>query len=124
MSIFEKVVLTWEGRQYTIPPTRILQCIAKIEEVITLVELNRYVLAGTAPLARLAQAYGAVLRHAGANVADDEVYVAMFSGSGQQERAAQANNTLLLLMVPQSAIDKATPQEGTEGKAQATSPTS
>ena len=66
MSIFEEVVLSWDGVEYKIDPERVMGAIAKVEEIITLRELSEYAQKGDAPMAKLAMAFASVLRYAGA----------------------------------------------------------
>nr|WP_258868109.1 hypothetical protein [Alkalilimnicola ehrlichii] len=101
---FEDITLDWKGRSYTIPANDVMMAIAKIEDVITIAELDRFSQRGTAPVARLAQAFAAILRHAGARVNDDEVYASMFEGGATQARIMEATNTLLTLMLPPAAL--------------------
>jgi hypothetical protein len=92
--------LKWGEREYTIPPNRVLQAIAKVEDHVTLVELHTYGLNNTAPLAKLSMAFGALLRHAGADVSDDQVYTAMFKSGEMQKNMVNAVQTMLMLMIP------------------------
>lgn len=111
MNGFEEVRITWKDREYRIPPDQVMRCIAKIEDIITLTELQRYSEAKTIPFAKIALAFGAVLRHAGAQVNDFEVYRAMFSEAldaedkpldegGKYLVAVEAVHKLMVLMLP------------------------
>jgi hypothetical protein len=104
MALFDPVTLHWDGRVYSIPPNRVLGAIARVEDTVTLYELYGYSKRGTAPLAKLATAFGGLLRYAGANVEDDAVYVGMFSSADNQNAVTTALNVLLSLMVPKSAL--------------------
>lgn len=98
MSVFDDITLTWKGESYTIPSDRVMGAIARIEDRITLVELER---AGwNVPLSKISQGYGTALRYAGCRVTDDEVYAAMFEDSDTVSTAKQAIDTLLMLMMP------------------------
>jgi len=100
MAIFEEIRLSWNGREYKIPPDRVMQAIAKIEDHVTLVELHTYGLNGTAPLAKLSMAYAALLQHAGADVNADDVYASMFVSGEMQKNMIDATQTMLMLMIP------------------------
>lgn len=100
MAIFEEVKLTWNGRDFVIPPDQVLPCIAKVEDVLTLAQLWRAMERQALPLAKLAQAYGMVLRHAGAVVSDEDVYAALFTSGEMQARARDAVLTLQVMMIP------------------------
>lgn len=105
MSIFEEVTLSWNGEEYKIPPDRIMGAIAKIEDVITLKELSDYAVKGDAPLAKMAIAYAAVLRYAGAKVNEAEVYSAMFD-LGNNMNILTCINALLTMMIPPKKEDE------------------
>ena len=115
MSIFEDIKLTWDGRDHVIPANRVMGAIARIEDVVTLGELQRYGEKQAAPLAKVAMAYGAVLRYAGASVTDDEVYAGIFSGEGpnNHESILTSIYTLLAMMVPPEAMQKSAEEKDT-----------
>src|SRR5687767_11965225 len=100
---FDNVVFNWRDKEYRIPANRMLGAIARIEEVITMGNLGLQVERGTPPVAKVAQAYAAVLRYAGARVTDDDVYCGMFAETNPKQAVAAAINTLFGIMVPPSA---------------------
>lgn len=107
---FDDYKLSWGDTEYIIPARQIMGAIAKVEQVITLSELQVYFVRGAAPLSLLAQAYGAVLRYAGAKVEDADVYAGMFGNGADDDAATNAAATvktclfgLLELMVPPAA---------------------
>jgi len=102
MSVFAEVKLNWEGREYVIPPDRVLGAIASVEEFITLNELAQKMRKNAPPLATLAKAYAALLRYAGAKIDDDAVYAGMFVAGGGEVVTAVA--ALLGLMIPPSLL--------------------
>jgi len=110
--MFEPYELRWRGTTYQIPANRMLGAIASAEEVITLAELARAMQQSAPPLTRIARAYGAVLRYAGAKVTDEEVYIGMFEDPGADVLAAASG--LLALMVPPNAAERAQ-RKGGEG---------
>ncbi|MEL7513672.1 MAG: hypothetical protein AAGK03_03595 [Pseudomonadota bacterium] len=79
MKGFEPVTLTWGEDRYTVPPERQLALIAEIEDALADNSGTPAVIALTArrspSYARIAAAYGAALRYAGAGVSNDEVYL-------------------------------------------------
>lgn len=117
MAVFEEVALKWGGREYKIAPDSIMRLLAQIEEVVTMADLYRYSTQGRPPLAKLSTAFGMALRHAGAQVSDEEVYAGMFEGGGKdvQMRVFNSVQTLLALMIPPSAL-AASVEEGAAGK--------
>jgi hypothetical protein len=125
MAIFEEIRLRWDGREFVVTPDRVMACIAKIEDHITLVELKGYAERGTAPLGKLASAFAAVLRHAGARVTDEEVYAGMFRSGAMQTQCKVAIETLLLMMIPpQSLQDAVAGEDAPTGKVRAAAPSS
>lgn len=99
--IFDPVTLTWKGADYEVAPDRIMGLIARIEEIVTLSEIHGAAQKGGMPLAKLAMAYGACLRYAGARVEDAEVYASFFA-TGNAEAIPNAVQALLMMMVPPS----------------------
>lgn len=122
MAVFEEVKLTWKGREYSIPPDQVLRLIAKVEDIIPFAELAS-ISPRKVPFARIAAAYGAMLRHAGAAVTDEEVYEGMWAGGGKDLKrlAVTAVLTLQALMVPPAALreqaTKAKKDAATSGRA-------
>jgi len=113
MPVFEKVELEWKGKTYTIPPRRVLEAIARIEDHVTMEQLSS--IAERPRLAQLSRAYAAALEVAGARVNADEVYEALFTGD---DRIAPAILGLLVMMLPPAARKKIEgPPEGDQGNA-------
>ena len=104
MSVFDDIRLHWQGRDYVIRSNRVMGAIARIEDHLTIAELQQYSERNTAPLAKIAMAYGAVLRYAGARVDDDEVYEGLFAADDSSEVIMASLQTLLTMMVPPSAL--------------------
>tara|TARA_R110000868_G_scaffold32425_3_gene117958 strand:- start:1261 stop:1656 length:396 start_codon:yes stop_codon:yes gene_type:complete len=113
-AVFDDVTFEWAGNNYTIPARRLLGAIARVEGVVTIAELMQTQVArGTVKLAVLAQAFGEVLRYAGAKVTDDEVYVGLFASpaNGGAGNAQGALAALVTLMVPPSVRSAAAADE-------------
>lgn len=117
MPVFEDVKLAWKGGELVIPPERVLRAIVLVEDVLTLGELGRCMVSGTLPLARIASAYGVLLRYAGAKVTDDEVYEGMFAKSEMQQQAMRAVFALQQLMIPPEHLRKPAPEKPPAGTA-------
>lgn len=67
----KSITLSFKGQTYTIPESRAFEAGAVVEEVVTLAEMSQW---GNAPkFFKLARAFGALLRFAGARVSDTEV---------------------------------------------------
>lgn len=99
MAIFDDIKLAWGDKEYVIPANRVMGAIATIEETITVSEL--VMMQGRkVKLSRLAEAYAAVLRYAGAvEVTPDDVYEGMFTGGGAAPIGA-AVATLVAIALP------------------------
>jgi hypothetical protein len=95
MSTFDDLKLVWSGNTYVVPARQMLEAIARVEDVITLHELSVYLQRDTAPIGRLARAYASVLRCAGAEVTDEQVYRYMF-GDGTESLVRTRNLVTLL----------------------------
>lgn len=106
MDIFEDKRFAWDGVDYVIPARSVLEAIARVEQHVTLAELLSYGTRRTIPAARLAFAYGELIRFAGGDVTDDEVYAGMFAAMvGAPEHAGAivtACAGLIQLLVPKS----------------------
>lgn len=114
MSIFEQITVKWKEKVYHIPPDQVMQLIAKVENVVTLSELSACAQNKTLPLAKLSQAFGIVLRHAGASVSDEEVYGGMFEGGDMAINAQAAVSAILVMMIPPEYIRRT--EERAKGK--------
>lgn len=104
MGVFDDVKITWQGRTYVIPANQVLGAIARVEEVISLRDLVEATNGRDMQFARTSQAFGAVLRYAGATVDDDEVYAGMLSGGDAVAASLAALNLLLALMLPPTIV--------------------
>lgn len=105
--IFKPITFEWVGVKYTIPADKILPIVADIETKITFMELASTMQnQKKVPIATLSMVYGMVLRYAGAQVSDNEVYAGMFANSDENTLAA-AMQTLMLMMMPPGVMDQA-----------------
>jgi hypothetical protein len=120
MSIFEPVVLTWNGAEHTVAADKVMGLIARVEDIITLPEINN-ILSGksNAPFAKLASAYSAALSYAGAQVITEDVYRTFF-GADAKANVPMVLHGLLMMMVPPVAIQEDYPaKESKPGKRKA-----
>lgn len=89
MKGFEPVTLTWQGEKFTVPADGQLMLVAAIEDALAGASGQQAITVLTKPggpsYVRLAQAYGAALRHAGANVTDDEIYLSIMSAFAESD---------------------------------------
>jgi len=91
---FDDVSLSWQGQSFTVPANKQMMLIAKIEDALggdggqqAMTVLFRR---EGPPMSRLAMAFGAALRHAGAKVSDDEVYLSIQSDLVNKSKKDQA----------------------------------
>lgn len=78
---FEDVTLGWQGQSYVVPASNQMMLISKIEDALSgdsgQQALSILFRREGPPYSRLAAAFGAALRHAGARVTDGEVYLSI-----------------------------------------------
>jgi len=94
MQGFEPVTLTWQGTENTVPAERQMLLIAKIEDALIGDSGKQAISVLFAkegpPHSRLAMAFGAALRHAGAAVSDDAVYLSIQDDIANKSKAQKA----------------------------------
>lgn len=104
MKGFEPVTLSWDGQDYTVQPEGQLMLIAKIEDALAGESGQHAIHVLTRPggpsYVRLAQAFGAALRHAGADVTDDEIYLSIMEDFASQRAdvAVKVQGAILALL--------------------------
>lgn len=98
--MFNDVSLFWKGKEYKVPPNKMMGLIGGIEEYFTHEKLI-YIITSISiasekskidnlealkhldiPRVKMAQAYGYALRYAGANATDEEVWSSLFGEDG------------------------------------------
>jgi hypothetical protein len=87
MPIFQDIALPWRGKDYTIAGNSVTRAIAAMEEVLTLTELYHFKQRGSPPFAKLARAYALLLKFAGAEADENEVFARMLSDAEAQQSA-------------------------------------
>ena len=102
---FQPVTLTWKGARFTVAPEDQLRLIAEIEDALRDQRTGAPAIAvltrkGGPSYGRLAPAYGAALRYAGADVTDDEVYLSIAErlGDGDPTVAIETQSACLGLL--------------------------
>lgn len=95
--IYPEVSIEWAGANYSTKAT--FKIINKIEQTVSLAGLVTRVQSGDVPLSHLATVYGNLLRGAGVNVSDEEVFASMYgadtdSGLSQEDIVALAGSAL------------------------------
>lgn len=123
LGAFEDVKLSWRGQVYTVPANRQMMLIAKIEDALSgdsgqqaLTVLFRK---EGPPYSRLAAAFAAALRHAGASVTDEDVYLSIqrdLIAKSKTEKTASIQSAIFALLSiispPATASLKTTPETG------------
>lgn len=112
----QDVTLTWDGREYVIPETNLFRALQKVEDHLTLYEIVTHSARGSVPMAKLAGAYCALLRHAGARVQEMDVFRVVQRDPNQ---AAELTQCLLMMLAPPDELDITGGEE--EGKTTAAS---
>jgi hypothetical protein len=79
-AIFRKVAMRWQGAEYEIKPT--MGLINDIEQKISLSLTAQRMAAGQPPLSHIAVIAGTMLRSAGCKVTDEDIYLEISTGSG------------------------------------------
>jgi len=83
-----KVILQWAGRNYVVPEQKAFRLAAAVEDVVSLPELQAAAKRGA--FRKIALAYAAMLKFAGATVTEDEVIAKMFGDLQAAKEAGQA----------------------------------
>jgi hypothetical protein len=107
MKGFEDVTLAWRDEVYTIPAKRQMMLIAELEDILQKRDGTPAVavLLSNPGWAKLAMAFGAALRYAGAKVSDDEIYLSITQNIADGDfsemmRMREATLGLLSIMAP------------------------
>jgi len=128
MQGFEDVKVSWKGADYTIRATAMMPLVAKMEDILSGDSGKpavQVLTTGNGPsVPRLSMAYAAALRHAGASVSDDEVYLSIINDFAQGNadvatKIQMAIHALLAIMAPPIAIAMAADFDDDEKKNQA-----
>jgi hypothetical protein len=96
----DTITLTWNDRKFFIPRDKVMRARQVIENEYSLKELATHAQEGNPHLVRLSVAYGSLLRFAGAQVDDEDVYDGMFAEG--VNLGSVAADTLLQILIPES----------------------
>lgn len=118
MQGFEDVTLGWKGESFTIPANRQMGLVARIEDALSgdtgRHAINVLVQRDGPPYSRLAAAFGAALRYAGAKVTDEEIYLSIMEdfAKSQADVASKLQGVIIaLLMVMAPPLARAVSEE-------------
>lgn len=96
MQGFSDIKIAWRGAEYTVPADRQLMLVAEVEDALRgntgKSAVQVLMQKGGPGTARLAMAYGAALRFAGAAVTNDEIYLSI-----QEDLARQSADALIVM---------------------------
>ncbi len=122
---FQPVTLAWKGQEFTVAAEDQLRLIAEIEDALADSKGTPAVLAltkrGGPSYSRLAGAYGAALRYAGAKVSDEEIYLTITEdlAKGDASAAVKMQDAVLgLLAIIAPPIHRQLMGDGEPGKAE------
>lgn len=114
MAVFDDIRLRWKGQDYVVRANRVMGALARIEDVITFGALYSHMQRGDVPLVKLSQAYGAVLRYAGARIEDEEIYAGMFDEASRDAVMAALQALMEMMLPPAARKTAATADAGQE----------
>jgi hypothetical protein len=99
--MFEDMELPWQGEVYVIPHDKVTPALAVVEDHLTVGEMIGFMARGTPPYAKVAMAYAAMLRFAGAkSVTGNDVFARMFGPGNVQRDAMVMVQTMLQRVLP------------------------
>lgn len=100
--MFAPIEIKWNGESFSVPSNRVMMAIATVEEVVTMFELIEWRIKGRPSLSRMSMAYGALLRFAGCQITDEEVFSACFEKMSEGDGDVMLTlYALLNYMIPQ-----------------------
>ena len=105
MQGFEDVTFGWGGKSYTVPANRQMGLVARVEDALS-GDSGRQAISVLMqregpPYSRLAAAFGAELRYAGADVADEEIYLSIMDDftKSRSDVAAKVQSVIVALLM-------------------------
>ena len=123
MSVFRDVTITWRGKDYIVTPSiRMLRTIEMMG--ISLFSVATSISSGAPAFASLSSIAGVMLRSAGADVSDDDVYAEMQKSltSGNAQSIVEMMGVILVAFNPvEEDTGKADAQSASQSKVRAKS---
>jgi hypothetical protein len=104
MKGFDDVAFTWRDQTYIVPANRQMMLIAKVEDALSAGSgkqaIGILLQPEGPPYSRLAAAFGAALRHAGALVTDEEIYLEVMGdfAEGNADASAKVQAAVLSIL--------------------------
>lgn len=100
--MFQPVKLMWKGKEVLIPSSKVLGAIAVSEQHLSLFDIAE--LRMRPKPASVAAAYAAVLRYAGEDVTDEEVYNVICDPAEDTSNVMIDISALVMMMLPSSVV--------------------
>jgi len=101
--MMQDFTLPWRDETKIITAKRIVGAVAVVESHITVFDLcDSIATCKFPPVSTLTRAYFALLRYAGFNVTDTDVYEWLLSDGANLQNVTECLNTLMELMIPES----------------------
>ena len=123
MSVFRDVTITWRGKDYIVTPS--LRMLRTIEMMgISLFSVATSISSGAPAFASLSSIAGVMLRSAGADVSDDDIYAEMQKSltSGNAQSIVEMMGVILMAFNPvEENTGKADAQSASQSKVRAKS---
>lgn len=104
MSVFQSIAFAWQGRNYTIPSTETMRVFDAVEDIAPFSRWVEYHSTGSAPVGKMARAAGAILRHVGVDVTDEDVLHATISDVSRAKEAGAMVATVICAVMPVSPV--------------------
>ena len=80
-AVYQDILMEWEGVEYTIKPS--MRPMQDIEQEFSISRVAHRITNGDAPWSHMAAIVGAMLRSAGAEVTDDDVFSELMQGDSK-----------------------------------------
>src|SRR5690554_7449802 len=110
--VFQTVELGWRGEQYDITPS--MAVLNRIEDKVSLSRLAHRLATGDPPLSQLATVIGVLLREAGADASDEEVYQELMTGDS--DAVKDMAGAVMMAVFPNSRLKPKPPRRHPSGR--------
>lgn len=105
MSLFQDIVLAWDGQDYLVKSSQVMGLIETVESVVTLEDLT----SNKINRSLLSRAYSLALIYAGCLDATQEGVYAVFFDPEKSKDVQEVINGLLTLMIPPKHLQRVNP---------------
>ena len=109
MSIFQEFAITWNDKEYIVPPEKVMGLVEVVEDIITIEELNNK---GGIKRAKVSRAFATALQYSGcSSVTQEDVYNKFFSAESKIEMGMIISSILVLMIPPEHLQQKTQPKK-------------